>query len=78
MLQEKTIEQRRIARQAAFLARKAAADKRELAYRLIEEQRNHERTRGAARRAMGIARDAVDKLSEQERMHDISTEPVTI
>jgi len=78
MLQEKTIEQRRIARQAAFLARKAAADKRELAYRLIEEQRNHERTRGAARRAMGIARDAVDKLSEQERMLDVSTEPVTI
>ena len=67
VLQEDAVTQRRLASQAALLARKAAADKRALTSGLSEERRSHERTKGAARRAMGIARDAVDKLAEHEK-----------
>ena len=71
-LQENAVTQRRLARQAALLARQAAADKRELMLGLNEERRNHDRTRGAAKRAMGIARDAVDKLAEHEKKLELT------
>lgn len=75
-LQQNAVTQRRLTSQAALLARKAAADKRELSDGLSEERVSHERTRGAARRAMGIARDAVDKLAEHEKKLGLISESV--
>jgi len=75
-LQENALNQRRLARQAALLARKAAANTQSLRGRLGEEKLKHERTQGAAQRAMGIARDAVDKLAEHERRLGLSGDHV--
>jgi len=66
-LQETSVNQQRLARQAALLARKAAADKQTLMNTLRQEQTAHARTKSAAKRAMDIARDAVDKLAGHER-----------
>ncbi len=66
-LQKDAINQRRLARQAALLARKAAADKQALNGLLNKEKQHLERTQTAAKRAINIAREAVDRLSEHER-----------
>ncbi len=65
-LQETSLNQRRLARQAALLARKAAADKQAVLVTLRQEQNAHARTQSAAKRAMDIARNAVDKLAQHE------------
>ncbi len=74
-LQQNAVNQRRLAREAALLARKAAADKQSANGHLDEERRKHERTQAAAKRAMVIARDAIDKLAEHERRLGISNNP---
>lgn len=71
-LQKDAINQRRLARQAALLARKAAADKQVLSGRLSQEKQHLERTQAAAKRAISIAREAVDRLAEHERRLGIS------
>lgn len=71
-LQKDAINQRRLARQAALLARKAAADKQALTGRLSQEKQHLERTQTAAKRAISIAREAVDRLAEHERRLGIS------
>lgn len=71
-LQETSINQQRLARQAALLARKAAADKQTIMTTLRQEQTAHARTKSAAKRAMDIARDAVDKLAIHERRLGLS------
>lgn len=76
-LQQNVVTQRRIASQAALLARQAAADKRQLSSGLHDEKQLHERTKGAASRAMGIARDAVDKLAEHEKQLERITDSDT-
>lgn len=72
-LQKNTINQRRLAREAALLARKAAAETHALSDRLSTEKQNYERAQGAAKRAIVIAREAVDKLAEHERRLGISS-----
>jgi len=66
-LQTTSTNQQRLARQAALLARKAAAEKQTALNTLQHEQTAHARTQSAAKRAMAIARDAVDKLAKHER-----------
>lgn len=73
-MQKSTLNQRRLAREAALLARKAAAETQSLHGRLNAERQNQERAQGAAKRAIVIARNAIDKLAEHERRIGIPSE----